>query len=175
MFSLLTYLTCSSRPGDYWSSDVSLRTAVTLGQYSPVRPSRTVGKKSVIKAFGWYFFLRDFVSKATYLAKLKQNQDLELWWNYHTAIFLQISSEGERDWRNQRYEWVCTTILFRKGINSLLEVFLKISKVQCYINSRVSFKSITCTITVTKKISFYSECFRNEIYYFYMFWKSFGF
>ena len=47
--------------------------AVTLGQYSLVWPLRSVGKKSVFKAFGWHLILRDFVSKASYLAKLKQN------------------------------------------------------------------------------------------------------
>ena len=51
---LLTNLACSSRTGEYWPSVVfvrtslrSVRTATTLGQYSPVRPSRSVSKKLI--------------------------------------------------------------------------------------------------------------------------------
>ena len=76
--------------------------AVTLGQYSPVRPPRSVGKKSVFKAFEWHFILRDFISKAIYLAKLKQNYDRIL---HHTAIFFnwiilrKKEKEGVKDKR----------------------------------------------------------------------------
>ena len=49
---LLTNLACSSRTGEYWPSVVfvqtslrSVRTATTSGQYSPVRPSRSVSKR----------------------------------------------------------------------------------------------------------------------------------
>ena len=48
---LLTNLACSSRTGKYWPSVVfvrtslrSVRTTTTSGQYSPVRPSRSVSK-----------------------------------------------------------------------------------------------------------------------------------
>ena len=51
---LRTNLACSSRTGEYWPSVVfkgtslrSVRTATTLGQYSPVRPSRSVSKRLV--------------------------------------------------------------------------------------------------------------------------------
>ena len=51
---LLTNLACSSRTGDYWPSVVlvrtsrcSVRTVTTLGQYSPVRPSRLVSKRVI--------------------------------------------------------------------------------------------------------------------------------
>ena len=49
---LLTNLACSSRSGEYWPSVVfvrtslrSVRTATSSGQYSPVRPSRSVSKR----------------------------------------------------------------------------------------------------------------------------------
>ena len=45
-------------------------------------------------------------------------------------------------------------MLFRNGINSLLEVFLKVSKQFC-INSRVSFELITLCNNRDEKISFY--------------------
>ena len=43
---LLTNQTSSSRTGDYWPS-VVFCTAATSGQYSPVRPSRSVSKRLV--------------------------------------------------------------------------------------------------------------------------------
>ena len=52
---VLTNLASSSRTGEYWPSVVfvrtslrSVRTATTLGQYSPVRPSRLVNKRLVV-------------------------------------------------------------------------------------------------------------------------------
>ena len=49
---LLTNLASSSRTGEYWPSVVfvwtersEVRTATTSGQYSPVRPSRSVSKR----------------------------------------------------------------------------------------------------------------------------------
>ena len=52
---LLTNLACLSRTGEYWPSVVfvrtllrSVRTATTSGQYSPVRPSRSVSKRLVL-------------------------------------------------------------------------------------------------------------------------------
>ena len=55
---LLTNLACSSRTGEYWPSVVfvrtslrSVRTATTSGQYSPVRPSRSVSKRLLLA--GW--------------------------------------------------------------------------------------------------------------------------
>ena len=49
---LLTNLASSSRTGEYWPSVVcvrtslgSVRTATTSGQYSPLRPSRSVSKR----------------------------------------------------------------------------------------------------------------------------------
>ena len=54
---LLTNLACSSRTGEYWPSVVfvrtslrSVRTATTSGQYSPVRPSRSVSKRLVLRS-----------------------------------------------------------------------------------------------------------------------------
>ena len=51
---LLTNLACSSRTGEYWPSVVfvrtslrSVRTAATSGQYSPVRPPRSVSKRLI--------------------------------------------------------------------------------------------------------------------------------
>ena len=121
--------------------------AVTLGQYSPVRPPRSVGKKSVFKAFDWHFILRDFVSRAIYLAKLRQNYDIIL---HHTALFF--------NWiilRKKKTEGVkgtgCTKMLFRNGMNLLLEVFLYVIKQFC-INCRISFKSITSYNNCDKKI-----------------------
>ena len=53
---LLTNLACSSRIGEYWPSVVfvrtsrcSVRTVTTSGQYSPVRPSRSVSKRLVLR------------------------------------------------------------------------------------------------------------------------------
>ena len=53
---LLNNLANSSRTGEYWPSVVfvqnslrSVRTATTSGQYSPVRPSRSVSKRLVIR------------------------------------------------------------------------------------------------------------------------------
>ena len=55
---LLTNLACSNRTGEYWPSVVfvrtslrSVRTATTSGQYSPVRPSRSVSKRLVLGRF----------------------------------------------------------------------------------------------------------------------------
>ena len=55
---LLTNLACSSRTGEYWPSVVfvrtslrSVRTATTSGQYSPVRPSRSVSKRLIFPNF----------------------------------------------------------------------------------------------------------------------------
>ena len=52
---LLTNLASSSRTGEYWFSVFfvlislrSVRTATTSGQYSPVRPSRSVSKRLLI-------------------------------------------------------------------------------------------------------------------------------
>ena len=54
---LLTNLACSSRTGEYWPSVVfvrtslrSVRTATTSGQYSPVRPSRSVSKRLIFSS-----------------------------------------------------------------------------------------------------------------------------
>ena len=54
---LLTNLASSSRAGEYWPSVVfvptslrSVRTATTSGQYSPVRPSRSVSKRLLVFA-----------------------------------------------------------------------------------------------------------------------------
>ena len=91
--------------------------AVTLGQYSPVRPPRSVGKKSVFKAFDWHFILRDFVRKATYLAKLKQNYDRIL---HHTAIFFnwiilrEKETEGVKGTAVQRCYFETVWIYFSK-------------------------------------------------------------
>ena len=60
---LLTNLACSSRTGEYWPSVVfvrtslrSVRTATTSGQYSPVRPSRSVSKRllSTLRLLAYY-------------------------------------------------------------------------------------------------------------------------
>ena len=52
---LLTNLACSSRTGEYWPSVVFVRTSqclvrtvTTSGQYSPVRPSRSVSKRLLL-------------------------------------------------------------------------------------------------------------------------------
>ena len=42
---LLTNLASTSRTGEYWPSVVFVRTATTSGQYSPLRPSRSVSKR----------------------------------------------------------------------------------------------------------------------------------
>ena len=61
---LLTNLACSSRTGEYWPSVVfvrtslrSVRTATTSGQYSPVRPSRSVSKRLILALFYFCVFL----------------------------------------------------------------------------------------------------------------------
>ena len=60
---LLTNLASSSRTGEYWPSVVfvqtslrSVRTATTSGQYSPVRPSRSVSKRLVFSYCSFLFF-----------------------------------------------------------------------------------------------------------------------
>ena len=52
---LLTNLACSSRTGEYWplvvfarTSRCFVRTVTTSGQYSPVRPSRSVSKRLIL-------------------------------------------------------------------------------------------------------------------------------
>ena len=52
---LLTNLACSGRTGEYWPLVIfvqtelrSVRTATTLGQYSPVRPSHSVSKRLLL-------------------------------------------------------------------------------------------------------------------------------
>ena len=61
---LLTNRACSGRTGEYWPSVVfvrtslrSVRTATTSGQYSPVRPSRSVSKRLIIFAILVYLLL----------------------------------------------------------------------------------------------------------------------
>ena len=56
---LLTNLACSSRTGEYWPSvffvrteHSEVRTATTSGQYSPVRPSRSVSKRLLFGLLG---------------------------------------------------------------------------------------------------------------------------
>ena len=130
--------------------------AVTLGQHSPVRPPRSVGKKSVFKTFGWHFILRDFVSRAivTYLAKLKQNYDRIL---HHTAIFFNWIILRKKETEGVKGTG-CTKMLFRNSMNLLLEVFFYVIKQFC-INCRVSFKSITSYNNCDKKISFFLGVF----------------
>ena len=41
----LTNRACSGRTGEYWTSVVAVRTS---GQYSPVRPSRSVSKRLIV-------------------------------------------------------------------------------------------------------------------------------
>ena len=55
---LLTNLASSSRTGEYWPPVVfvltslrSVRTATSSGQYSPVRPSRSVSKRLISRPF----------------------------------------------------------------------------------------------------------------------------
>ena len=77
---LLTNLASSSRTGEYWPSVVfvrtslrSVRTATTSGQYTPVRPSRSVSKRLVRteKTNLWYLycvpdgFRNDYYSRGT--------------------------------------------------------------------------------------------------------------
>ena len=57
----LTNLACSGRTGEYWPSVVtvrtslrSVRTATTSGQYSPVRPSRSVSKRLILRYGCWW-------------------------------------------------------------------------------------------------------------------------
>ena len=68
---LLTNLANSSRTGEYWplsrfvrTSLRSVRTVTTSGQYSPIRPSRSVSKR-LLSTIIWLFFSelfkRDFV------------------------------------------------------------------------------------------------------------------
>ena len=128
--------------------------AVTLGQYSPVRPPRSVGKKSVFKAFGWHFIPRDFVRKATHLAKLKQNYDRIL---HHTTIFFNWIILRKKETEGVKGTG-CTKMLFRNSMNLLLEVFFYVIKQFC-INCRVSFKSITSYNNCDKKISFFLGVF----------------
>ena len=48
---LLTTLACSSRTGEYWPSVAFIRAEhTTLGQYSPVRPSRSV------RGYNYYYY-----------------------------------------------------------------------------------------------------------------------
>ena len=54
----LTNRACSGRTGEYWRSVVavrtslrSVRTTTTSGQYSPVRPSRSVSKRLLLVLF----------------------------------------------------------------------------------------------------------------------------
>ena len=60
---LLTNRACSSRTGEYWPSVVfvrtslrSVRTVTTSGQYSPVRPSRSVSKRLIFQLAKPAFF-----------------------------------------------------------------------------------------------------------------------
>ena len=67
---LLTNRASSGRTGQYWplvvfvrTSPRSVRTVTTLGQYSPVRPSRSVSKRLILTALGENLFrigLRQF-------------------------------------------------------------------------------------------------------------------
>ena len=58
---LLTNLACSSRTGEYWPSVVfvwtwqcSVQTVTTSGQYSPVRPSRSVCKRLLLIRINYF-------------------------------------------------------------------------------------------------------------------------
>ena len=69
---LLTKLASSSRTGEYWPSVVfvrtslrSVRTATTLGQYSPVRPSRSVSKRLLFFCILFVFRFLQFLKAHT--------------------------------------------------------------------------------------------------------------
>ena len=55
----LTNRACSGRIGEYWPSVVAVRTertATTSGQYSPVRPSRSVSKRLLYQRYKGFNF-----------------------------------------------------------------------------------------------------------------------
>ena len=76
---LLTNLASSSRTGKYWPSVVfvrtslrSVRTATTSGQYSPVRPSRSVSKR-LISIQQEYTVHRQLENRFQYTVNRKRN------------------------------------------------------------------------------------------------------
>ena len=87
---LLISLACSSRTGEYWPSVVfvrtsmrSVRTATTLAQYSPVRPSRSVSKRLLTKHERWLSQITLQVIKKSFdkWRKLNEARHLFLFWH----------------------------------------------------------------------------------------------
>ena len=97
---LLTNLAFSSRTGEYWTSVVfvrtslrSVRTVTTSGQYSPVRPSRSVSKR---------LLLYGSVSRAK---RLSRRFCRLLWWRGHFG-FWDLWGQSILLWRGWRV-WCC--------------------------------------------------------------------
>ena len=77
---LLTNLAFSNRTGEYWPSIVfvrtersEVRTVTTSGQYSPVRPSRSVSKRLLAGRMGLSSFVQLSQKKKAGTAKLFNN------------------------------------------------------------------------------------------------------
>ena len=78
----LTNRACSGRTGEYWPSVVavrislrSVRTTTTSGQYSPVRPSRSVSKRLlfiylIVNNFNFFLLCPQFVVNTKYIDTL---------------------------------------------------------------------------------------------------------
>ena len=94
----LTNRACLSRTGEYWPSVVTVRTersevrtAMTSGQYSPVRPSRSVSKRLL-------FFLS---LRAGGILQILQSD-----WFRERAVFYDLAREPGRN-RWQLHSQVC--------------------------------------------------------------------
>ena len=110
---LLTNLACSSRTVKYWPSVVfvrtslrSVRTATTSGQYSPVRPSRSVSKRLLFElnsgcTVNWHNDIPDMLSKNHRVSPWHKVWALSYWawkdtlWRLHNAAWIASCSSVE--------------------------------------------------------------------------------
>ena len=101
----LTNLACSSRTVEYWPSVVfvrtslrSVRTVTTPVQYSPVRPSRSVSKRSI-----FYLYFKNALSFVTDIGDPK----LQLQWDPKILQFVEsLEYHGHK-----RKPWISWEVL----------------------------------------------------------------
>ena len=125
----LTNRACSGRTGEYWPSVVavrtslrSVRTATTEGQYSPVRPSRSVSKRLIL--LGQNFSCFDFLSLEMYFG-----------FTFNTKLSIFEAKTRERK-------------LYYRQINRIRLIFFIFQAVIAYISSNHG----ACHIKATEQV-----------------------